>query len=225
MVAQGFIAASIDYRLGTQAPVMNAEFAPLLELPWTQARSVNESLTKSEERHGPAAAVADTVRALRYLKAKAANYGADMSRVMLFGSSAGGITVVNVAYSLDEIGIERPAVHGVVNCWGAPLHDYTKLQVVDAGEPPLFVIHATGDKSVLFAHSQELVRQARNKRVPFEAPPYELTATGLKIFHLEDSTGVPIWDRMEAFMKTALNDPTALPKRRCVGDGKAECRL
>lgn len=225
MVARGYVAASIDYRLGTQGPALDAEFAPLLELPWTQARSLNEPLTKSEERHGPAAAVADTVRALRFLKANAANYGADMSRVMLFGSSAGGITVVNVAYSLDEIGIERPAVHGVVNCWGAPLHVYSKLKVVDAGDPPLFVIHASGDRTVLFAHSQELVRQARGKGVPFEAHPFQLNAHGLKIFQLQDAQGVAIWDRMVKFMDTALNKPAALPAVRCVGDGKAPCKL
>ena len=73
---RGYVAATIDYRLGVESPM-------------TEVKTILESLLRG---------VQDTKAAVRFFRANAAKYGIDTSQIYLEGSSAGSMIAVHYAY-------------------------------------------------------------------------------------------------------------------------------
>ena len=140
LVKKGFVAASINYRLGTSISVSAIE------------RTIYRE-------------VQDTRAALRYLLHNKDKYGIDEEQIYLVGSSAGGIVALTTAYmephqifsstdrgllrlrqdlgGLDDSGNDLKAdfkVAGVVSMWGG----VTDLKIVDNHIPTL-LFHGTAD--------------------------------------------------------------------------------
>lgn len=155
---RGINLVSISYRLQGDNPVIGSEFA--------QFERDFQALNTTEP---PArvtaftAAVEDATRALRWAETNAAAWCIDPQRFGLWGSSAGAFTVMHVAYSLDEYAIARPPVRVAVDYWGG----HFRVGDMEAGEPPLFVMHGTADSTVPYLRATELTNQAQRAGVPF----------------------------------------------------------
>ena len=100
---RGYVAAAIDYRLIPDAPVIAEEFEPV----WAdlfEAKAHLPSNTHSLETYarGVTAAIEDTVSALRFLESDSPHDRCiDVSRIGVWGGSAGAIAAVHVAHGLD----------------------------------------------------------------------------------------------------------------------------
>lgn len=136
---KGYVTVSIHYRL--QSPL-----------------STKEAMAAEVVR-----AMQDAKAAVRFLRSKKAEYRIDDARIMMGGTSAGGVLSLDYAYlDKDELpayvdtaalgGFEgksgtpgvSTAIHGIVNCWGG-LGDST---VVQDGKLPVLHFHGTQDKVV-----------------------------------------------------------------------------
>ncbi len=121
---------------------------------------------------GIPAAVSDTRQAVRWVREHAEQYRLDTDRIVIGGSSAGGITALFLAYTdvERETGGTSSGVAGVMDLWGAL---YTEIEQMEAGEPPLVIIHGTEDKTVPFRFAVELRDRAEEVGVPYAYYPLE----------------------------------------------------
>jgi acetyl esterase/lipase len=135
---KGYVTASFEYRL--------------------QSASTKQTMGAEVLR-----AVQDAKAAVRFLRAHKADYKIDDSRIMMGGTSAGGVLSLEYAYfDEDEIpnyidtnaigGVEgrsgtpgvSSAINGIVNCWGG-VGDSTWLY---DGKLPVISFHGTADPTV-----------------------------------------------------------------------------
>ena len=139
LAQRGFVVASIEYRLGVTSK--------------TDAKLMWEASLRCGQ---------DTRAAVRFLRSKMHDYRIDTSHIFLIGTSAGGFGILQASILQDnEIPSEidqslggaegnsgtpneSSKVHGLVVCWGAT----TDTTFIDAGDPPLFAVHGTADKTV-----------------------------------------------------------------------------
>jgi acetyl esterase/lipase len=136
---KGYVTATIHYRLQSPLNTKEAMGAEVIR------------------------AVQDAKAAVRFLRSKKAEYRIDDTRIMMGGTSAGGVLSLDYAYlDRDEVpsyvdtaalgGFEgksgtpgvSTAIHGIVNCWGG-LGDST---VVQDGKLPVIHFHGTADPTV-----------------------------------------------------------------------------
>ncbi|MEO8084968.1 MAG: alpha/beta hydrolase [Ardenticatenales bacterium] len=127
-------------------------------------------------KDGIPAAVSDARQAVRWLRANAAAYRLDPTRIVIGGSSAGAITSLFLAYT----DVERPAgddVRGagsdvalVMDLWGGL---YNQVNDLEAGAPPLAIVHGTADNVVPFTEATKLRDRAEAVGVPYVFHPLE----------------------------------------------------
>jgi acetyl esterase/lipase len=165
--ARGINLLSISYRLQGDNPVISPEFAQF-ERDYQALNTAEPSARVTAFT----AAVEDATKALRWAVDNAATYCIDPQRFGLWGGSAGAYTVMHVAYTLDEYAIPRPPVRVAVDYWGGLFRDAD----MEAGEPPLFVLHGTVDPTVPYAEALQLTNQAERVGVPFTF--YSVTGGG-----------------------------------------------
>lgn len=156
LAQRGYICASIDYRLDVQSNLTDIE-----------------SESKATIR-----AIQDAKAAVRYLKNKSDILGLDSSKIFIGGTSAGGIIALTLGYSqynefqpafqsvIDNLGgwegnsnslSNTSSVLGLFNFAGA-IFDTTHIQKNDL---PVYLNHATGDKTVPFGQGYPLNGQAK----------------------------------------------------------------
>jgi len=121
---------------------------------------------------GIPAAVSDARQAMRWLRREAASYRLDTTRIVVGGSSAGGITALFLAYTELERGSADAdsAVAGVMDLWGAL---YGQEEAMAAGEPPLVIVHGTEDTVVPFRYAEALRDRAAAVGIPHAFHPLE----------------------------------------------------
>lgn len=141
----GYVTASISYRLGVEEPKGDQQY--------------QEAMYRAQQ---------DGKAAIRFFRRYADQYGIDTSQLFITGSSAGSMTCLAMAYmsanqvptlidtakwgSFDgESGNPgySSRVHGVMNAWGS-MPSATWIQ---PGEPPLFNVSGTVDKTVPYDSS------------------------------------------------------------------------
>ncbi len=159
MTSRGINFVSIQYRLQGDNPVPSPAFAEVRD------DLVDAAIDGGNDPRIDAIASAfeDTVSALNFLESNEDTYCVDTDRIGYWGSSAGAFTVLQVAYGLNQFGIERPEPKVVVDFWGNLLRD-SDLEV---GEAPFFVIHGTNDPTVAFQDAVDLTNRAQLVAVPF----------------------------------------------------------
>jgi len=135
MARRGYVAASIDYRLG-----------------------IDSGRTDADYRKAFLRAVQDVRAAIRFMKDRAVTFGVDTQQVFLMGSSAGAMAALGAAcLSPEEIGASAAdspngssaMVQGIINCWGA----VTGLSLIGRGKTPVFSIHGDMDRTVPYDSS------------------------------------------------------------------------
>jgi acetyl esterase/lipase len=146
LALRGYVSVSITYRLRTPA-TFNAD----------QAGGIRD-------------AVHDARAAVRWVRANSRAFRFDTTRIAFVGSSAGAITALFSAYdqSITEGTSGSPGlssrVKTVVDFWG--MLPQAADSVMQAGEPPLLIIHGTEDTTVPYAEAQQLVARATQVGIP-----------------------------------------------------------
>ena len=191
--AEGFNAFSIDYRLLSDRPQPSGPY-----------RSVASMIAQSGEDQGMSNAVAaafeDTVSALRFVRSNASNLCSDPNKVVLYGRSAGAITVLNVAYALDDLGIKRPKIRGVLSNAGGSLMDGT----VEQGDVPVMLMHGQKDDVVPYADAEAVWAQTQATGTAAHFHSFANRDHGINAFSLRVG-GKPLIDVAIDFAKDAVN--------------------
>lgn len=159
VTAEGFNFVSINYRLAGDRPVFSQEYAAFAQA------LVDDGFADPEGDVFDAviSAIEDGVTALRWMDENADEYCLDMSRMGYWGSSAGTIVTAQIAYGLNQFGIDRPepVFH---NAWWGELFRTSDLEV---GEAPFLILHGNEDPLVDYQISLDLTAQADVVGVPY----------------------------------------------------------
>lgn len=157
-VSRGYVGVSINYRLIPDDPVISAEFTPVLtDLIAANVDQDWDNNTVEVFAGGITAAIEDTVTALRYLESNSPeNRCIDMSRIGIWGGSAGAITAMHVAYSLDAYSITYPKPDVVIDYWGMTFLD----GIIGSTEAPLFILHGGADTLIVAQEARDLKTEA-----------------------------------------------------------------
>ncbi len=155
---RGYIAAAINYRLIPDEPVISEEF----ESVWADLYEAKADLPSNTRpldvyARGVTAAIEDTVAALRFLQADSPEHRCiDMSRIGIWGGSAGAIIAAHVAYGLDPYEISYPDVDVVISYWGM---SFIRGQI-QSEDAPIFLLHGRADDRVSVQGGLDLKAEA-----------------------------------------------------------------
>jgi acetyl esterase/lipase len=157
-VSRGYVAAAINYRLIPDDPVISGEFTPVLnELIAANVNQAWDNNTVEVFAGGITAAIEDTVTALRYLESSSPQDRCiDMSRIGIWGGSAGAITAMHVAYGMDTHSITFPKPDVVIDYWGMTFLD----GIIGPTEAPLFILHGGADNLIDPQEARDLKAEA-----------------------------------------------------------------
>jgi predicted esterase len=133
---KGFVGVSINYRL---------------ESPGCSGTASNCAAAIAE-------AFADGQSAVSFLRAHAEVYGIDPNRIAIAGTSAGGITALNVGYSSSEDPAVR--VRAAVSLSGAYL-GVSGVGAISSGDAPAMDFHCTTDPLVPYPLAVSTVNAAQ----------------------------------------------------------------
>ena len=131
---KGYVNASIDYRLDAQG--------------CSAAVPTQRCIDAIRQ------AMEDAQTAVRFLKAHAADYGIDTTRIAIGGSSAGAITALNVGYASAENPDSK--VRAAVSLSGANL-----LSKENEGDAPALLFHSVDDPLVPYSWAAGTVKNAQ----------------------------------------------------------------
>jgi acetyl esterase/lipase len=103
----------------------------------------------------------DAQAAVRFLRANAATYGVDPTRIGIAGTSAGAITALNVAYNSTDVGTsgnpeQSSAVRAAVSLSGAKI-----FGAYDIGDAPTLLFHGSNDVIVPYQWAVNTVNDAK----------------------------------------------------------------
>jgi dienelactone hydrolase len=194
LAARGFVAASIQYRLGVTVQDVQENFEDAVNLPDDVSSLVKGLISdkKYEMKIGKEdyartvyRGVQDINAAVRYLRANATEYGIDPERIYVLGNSAGAILAIENIYTNNKDDfpdyIER---FGVPNLGG--LNDYGVGKTLDAhangavalwgathnpktlryNKTPIFLAHGKADETVYFGTGHPLSNYSVSSMIP-----------------------------------------------------------
>ena len=211
--AQGYLAISIDYRVAGQVPELNPQFASL----YTQLVTT-EVEEEAQQALGMFSAMEDSLKAMAWLENYAEGQGFEISALGLLGSSAGGITSLNVGYGLNDYGFAVPEFKVVVNHWGNLLIDQESSKPsITADEAALISVHGTEDPTVLYSGSVEIHARAVELGLTNELIASAGAGHGFSVNRLWDSesfegSGYTKGERILNFVNAAMQMPSDVPE-------------
>lgn len=173
----GYVTATISYRLdyGNKCLQVQAGAFTGAELVAERARCERAILAARD----------DAATAIAWLRAHAAAYGIDPTRVAIGGSSAGAITAIHVGQTLNVPGSPAPASSQVSAVLAMSGCNYIENSI-DAFDAPVAIAASGGDGLVPYACSQATVNAAAASGTPILRNFYELEnghAQGLYYAH------------------------------------------
>lgn len=209
LAARGYIVVSVEYRMALDNPVPSdrvKELAALIK-PLDMSK-VAASLNISEEQYEAAApsAMDDALTALAWLSDQAGALSLDMSRLVVLGASAGAITTLYTVYNANNFGLQAPNAAAVIDLWGG-FGFSQDASALEAGEPPLFIVHGTADAVVPIFFAEAVVARAKAVGVRYEYYPLEGYGHGFAYIDVMKVAvdGLTIFERMVRFLDSVLN--------------------
>jgi carboxylesterase type B len=104
----------------------------------------------------------DAQAAVRFLRANASTYGIDVGRIAIGGTSAGGITALNVGYGPEDTGTSgNPGFPSTVRA-AVALSGAKFLTTPNAGEAAALLFHGTADPVVAYQSAVNTVNAAKS---------------------------------------------------------------
>ena len=163
----GFNYVSIDYRKVGDLPVANPAYQSV-------GQRVAERASISPEANplvinAAISAFEDAVQAMAFLRAVGDDLCHDANRLVLMGHSAGAVMALNVAYTLDNHGISRPRVRGVISDCGG----FHGARTMAGSDVPLLHIHGLQDTIVPFSEAELLWSDARRTGTAMQLLTFE----------------------------------------------------
>jgi acetyl esterase/lipase len=202
----GFAVFAIEHRVREQqglSPVSETLDTP--EEVTAFKRRIRHSPYPGDQHFQALVAMEDGLKAVTWVRERAAVYGLDAANLGLLGGSSGACTVLGMAYSADEMQM-KPLVgaRAVVDMWG-DFYPHTDLK---AGNAPVLVLAGTEDPVIPYEQTTDLVKRAR--RVGVEAS--RITMPGVKhglddadIFHREIvGTDITVFEAIVQFLEARL---------------------
>lgn len=161
--------------------------------------SINYRLqNKSNMSYGIAItqAMHDAKAAVRFFRKYAEQLRIDTEKIAVLGGSAGAVTALYVAY-LRETEYEGNSgnegyssnVSACVDLWGGLFKNVTEI---DAGEPPVCIVHGTEDKVVPFSEAINITERCNETGVYYEFYPIK-------------NEGHAPWNKMNYFYPLIVN--------------------
>ena len=115
----------------------------------------------------------DAQAAVRFLRANAATYGIDPTRIAIAGTSAGAITALNVAWGSETPGDSgTPGVSSKVSA-AVSLSGAHVTTTPNAGEPAVLLFHGTSDVIVPYASAVNTLNAAHDAGITAELTAWE----------------------------------------------------
>lgn len=209
LAARGYVVASVEYRMALDNPVPSARVSKLATLVKPIDLSVvANALNISEEQYEAAvpSAMDDALTALSWITNQAAAYSLDMSRLVVLGASAGAITTLYTVYNANNFGLEAPSAAAVIDLWGG-FGFSQDANALEAGEPPLFIVHGTHDEVVPLFFAEHVVERAKEVGVYYEYYPLDGYGHGFASIDVMSVTveGLTIFERMVRFLDSILH--------------------
>jgi acetyl esterase/lipase len=147
---RGYVTVSINYRMTGDNPT--AEPGPTSNGDLLQ-RAIN-------------AAAQDAAKAVRWMRDNAVVYAIDTQRIAIGGSSAGGYTSLFAGYQ-ESTTIGRDAeVSVILDLWGGMGGGEF---LIDADDPPVFIVHGTADPTVPISEAYNLQNRLVQLGIPHES--------------------------------------------------------
>jgi predicted esterase len=148
---RGYVAVSINYRL------------------LGDGNCAKEDVPSEQCVDAAFAAQHDTQAAVRWLRANAATYGVDPTRIAVGGGSAGAVTALAVAVNSTDPGDSgnpgfSSKVGGAISISGWIPHDESSL--FDASDSPILMFNGTADQSLPFNDGLQTAIDLYNAHVP-----------------------------------------------------------
>jgi acetyl esterase/lipase len=216
-VQRGYIVAAINYRLIGDDPVPSRRMQPLYDSSGGAAAP--------PQLRAAIAAMDDIMTALDFLQPRA---DVEEWQTVLWGSSAGAIAALYVGYAMDDFGIERPPVAGVISNSGGfagandNVNDWIEADRGVIPEPgyvyaegPIFMTHSTGDPVVSYQLTQDIVDRADAVGHPYVRFSVDAVSHGLPdgLFQTQYSPGVSVFQAqvnwLDSFLLGAVETPAS----------------
>ena len=195
LARRGYACASINYRLRGDDPPAEGD-TPL-------TRTLN-------------AAIDDAAVAVDWLRSHAARFRIDPARIAVGGSSAGAEIVLRMVYRDRR---PEPPVAAVFS-WVGGLNG--REAMLDAGEPPLFIVNGAGDSLVLAAEAHALAERAHRVGIPYEI--YVCEGLGHNVPLDRRPSGTSLYHRLATFLHRHLDLSNLGRKPREHGQQRTESR-
>lgn len=202
LAARGYVCFSVMYRLSGENP------------PTPGGSSMSRAMY---------AGYRDTKAAVRFIRANAATYGIDPTRIAGWGHSAGAYNVMAAAYSgSDEylsdgpgdphVAFNTPGVdsrpNAIIDLWGGITSGH--LANMNSDSAPILIVHGTNDGLVNFSNATNLRDRAIAVGLPYDF--YELTGQGHEPWTAMLG-GVSIDDRTLQFLNQNMLTKVAATKK------------
>lgn len=191
---KGYVTFSIDYRLdpGNRCQgIQDGKITDPVELA-TETERCRRAIT---------AAHTDALSAIRWVRANAATYGVDTTRIAVGGGSAGAVTAVNVAQWSNGDGGPAPADVEVRAALAMSGCQYDLTQI-DADDAPISFLASGLDEAVPFECVTATADATQAAGTPVERIYYPTEAGHAQSLYRQHQAEVdPLW---EAFLVTHL---------------------
>lgn len=140
MAQKGYVNVSIDYRLVATG------------CPGTDLAACLTEIVDAKH---------DAQAAVRWLRANAATYGIDPTRIVAAGTSAGAITALNVGYGAEDVGDSgNPGYDSTVKA-AVSLSGQRILTRANPGEAAALLFHGTADPIIPYQNAVLTVNEAK----------------------------------------------------------------
>ena len=193
----GWLVASMDYRLVPDNPVVSFRVAALRDFVGGPNASVfNRTVVSS---------IDDTLAALKLLQSRT---DVDADKTALWGLSAGASAALWVAYALDDHGIPRPPIAGVISLAGGflNLNDGNPFDDPGGVDPALFLVHGTGDPTVPISVSDDIEAWAIEAGLSFEYHQVDGAGHVVDMIGTEVAPGITLHQRTVDWLNSEVFD-------------------